>query len=37
MKDLSYSELNGMKIPNLLPGETENLHLGKYALLREII
>lgn len=34
MKGISYSNINGMRIPNLLPEETGNLHLGKYALLR---
>lgn len=37
MKGISYSNINGMRIPNLLPEETGNLHFGKYALLREII
>ena len=34
MKGISYSNINRMRIPNLLPEETGNLHLGKYALLR---
>ena len=34
MKEIGYTMVNGYRIPNLLPHQEPEIHLGKYALLR---
>lgn len=34
MNEIGYTMVNGYRIPNLLPHQEPEIHLGKYALLR---
>ena len=34
MSELTYTMQNGYRLPNLLPPQEPEMHLGKYALLR---
>ncbi len=37
MSELTYTMQGGYRLPNLLPPQEPEMHLGKYALLRENI